>query len=100
MSFINKLLTDLLTTQMNIEKSIVAKLEEALQPEEMRLKNNSSLHSGHLGDDGSGQTHFALEIKSAKLHKKSRIEAHRIITQLLQEEFKNGLHALEIKVLY
>ncbi len=84
---------------MNIEESILRKIKEALQPEILRLKNNSSLHSGHLGDDGSGQTHFLLEIKAQKLQGISRVQAHRVINDILKDEFKNGLHALEIKIL-
>ncbi len=84
---------------MDIEKSILQKINDALQPEILRLKNNSSLHKGHLGDDGSGQTHFLLEIKASKLQEIGRVQAHRIINEILKDEFKNGLHALEIKIL-
>ncbi|HLD76607.1 MAG TPA: BolA family protein [Rickettsiales bacterium] len=84
---------------MDIEKSIKYKLTQALQPEELRVINNSSLHKGHLGDDGSGQTHFLLEIRASKLCGMNRVEAHRMIKRILQDEFNKGLHALEIRVI-
>jgi len=73
-------------------------LSEDLNPQFLEVKNNSHLHAGHAGDNGTGETHFAITIKSAKLSKSSKIKAHRKINQLLKDEFKNGLHALEIKV--
>lgn len=66
--------------------------------ESVKVTNNSHLHSGHLGDDGTGETHFALEIKSSRLKNMSRVAAQREVNQALQEEFDGGLHALEIKV--
>lgn len=84
---------------MDREKRIIEKITNFLNPEKLVVKNNSALHSGHLGDDGTGQTHFYLEVKAQKLSELTRVKAHKIINELLAEEFENGLHALEIKVL-
>ena len=70
-----------------------------LQPSLLKITNNSGLHSGHLGDDGSGQTHFKIEISSDKLKNISKISAHRKINKILEDEFSSGLHALEIKII-
>lgn len=80
--------------KQRIEKT----LEENLRPKFLEVKNNSNLHHGHLGDDGSGETHFAIIIESEEFKNLSKIQAHRKINDLLKDEFKNGLHALEIKV--
>jgi len=74
-------------------------LEKNLQPSFLEVKNNSHLHAGHLGDDGSGETHFAIKISADDLNDLSAIQAHRKINSLLKDEFGKGLHALEIKVL-
>jgi BolA protein len=73
-------------------------LTEKLNPEFLFVKNNSALHAGHLGDDGTGETHFLVEIKSQKFNELSRVNAHKIINQALKNEFNSGLHALEIKI--
>ncbi len=73
-------------------------LRENLQPEFLEVRNNSHLHAGHLGDDGSGETHFAIEIAAAELKGLSAVKAHRKINSLLKGEFGKGLHALEIGV--
>ena len=61
--------------------------------------SKSYLHQGHLGDDGSGETHFDVIISALELDAKSQVQNHRKINQILKDEFeKNGLHALSIKI--
>jgi BolA protein len=73
-------------------------LQENLKPEFLEVKNNSHLHSGHTGDNGTNETHFAIEILAEELRGLSAVNAHRKINSLVKEEFVNGLHALEIVV--
>lgn len=82
-----------------MKKRIEEKLQKNLQPKFLEVKNNSHLHSGHSGDNGSGETHFAVVIESEELRGLSIVNAHRKINSLLKEEFPCGLHALEIKVM-
>jgi BolA protein len=82
-----------------MKNRIIDKLTENLQPSFLVVKNNSAQHFGHLGDDGSGETHFAIEIAAVELQNLNRVAAHRKINELLKEEFDKGLHALEIKVI-
>lgn len=84
---------------MKRRERIFEELTKELQPEFLQIDNNSNQHSGHLGDDGTGETHFLVTIKSSKLKNFNRIKSHRIINEILQSEFKNGLHALEIKIM-
>lgn len=84
---------------MNREERIKKLLQENFNPEFLRVKNNSKLHAGHFGDDGTGETHFAIEIKSEELLNLGRLQAHRKINQLLKSELEQGLHALELKIL-
>lgn len=81
------------------ENKIYEILKKELNPEFLEVKNNSYLHKGHLGDDGSLETHFVIVIKCEELKKLTRIQAHQRINKLLKEEFVSGLHALEIKIL-
>ncbi len=82
-----------------MKQRIQEALELNLKCDEVEVVNKSHLHLGHLGDDGSGETHFKVIIKSLELKKMSKIQSHRIINSLLKNEFKNGLHAFEIEVL-
>jgi BolA protein len=81
-----------------MEERIKKELTNQLAPEFLEVKNNSSQHFGHLGDDGSGETHFAVVIKATSLNGLTRVVAHRKIKELLKDEFARGLHALEIRV--
>jgi BolA protein len=93
------LLTKLLTNLLTIMKErIIQKLSTNLTIKSLEVINKSHLHQGHLGDDGSGETHFDVEILADELSG-SRVENQRKINQILKEEFeKNGLHALSIKI--
>lgn len=74
---------------------------KALSPINLDLINDSQKHAGHahhLGGAGfTGDTHYKLLITSALFNGQSRIDRQRMVMDLLKEEFKTGLHALEIK---
>ncbi|MFT6076907.1 MAG: BolA protein [Myxococcota bacterium] len=77
---------------------IFKKLSDNLTIKNLEVINQSYLHQGHAGDDGTGETHFDVEISAEELSG-SRVENQRKINQILKEEFeKNGLHALSIKI--
>lgn len=84
---------------MDRKERILQKLNSALKSEFIDVVNNSYLHKGHLGDDGTMETHFAITIKSASLSELPRIKAHQQVNRVLKDEFAQGLHALEIKIL-
>lgn len=74
---------------------------QALKPVQLELKNDSQKHAGHaehLGSAGfTGETHYKLTIVSDLFTGQSRIDRQRMVMDLLKDEFKSGLHALEIK---
>jgi BolA protein len=80
---------------------IEKKLQENFLPFHLEVINNSHLHNGHFkapSEDLQNQTHFMVKIGSKKFSGLSRVLVHRQINKLLEEEFKKGLHALEIKI--
>jgi BolA protein len=81
-----------------MKQRIEEKLKNNLNPSFLEVENNSHLHSGHMGDNGTGETHFRVKIAAEELEDLSAINAHRKINALLKDEFGLGLHALEIKV--
>ena len=84
---------------MKMEKRIHQKLTEKLNPKHLEVKNNSYLHKGHAGDNGTMETHFAVIIEAEELKGLSRVKAHQKVNKILEDEFTKGLHALEIKVI-
>jgi len=82
----------------DIKKSIEKKLELAFAPQMLEVINESHLHAGHQEHfDGTGETHFRIRIASTQFADMSRVERHRAITDLLQQELDDGLHALAIE---
>jgi BolA protein len=81
-----------------MKQRIEEKLKNNLNPSFLEVKNNSHLHSGHMGDNGTGETHFEVKIAAEELRVLSAVNAHRKINALLKDEFGLGLHALEIKI--
>ena len=82
---------------MTMEERITQKLNKALEPTHLKVINQSNLHQGHAGDDGSGESHFHIEIYSHAFEKKSRVARERLIYRALSEEMKI-IHALSIKI--
>ena len=72
-------------------------LDRALNPLELEIIDESSLHAGHSGAREGGETHYRVEIVSAEFVNKGRIERQRVVHALLADEFADGLHALSIK---
>ena len=61
------------------------------------VTDNSHKHSTHKFFDKK-KYHLHLDIESKSLRLKSRIEAHRKINKILEEELKKKIHALEINI--
>lgn len=83
---------------MTITSRIEYRLTEALSPERLEVVNESHLHAGHQpGFDGAGETHMRIRVVSAQFAGKTRIARHRMVNDLVREEFDAGLHALAIE---
>ena len=76
---------------------IIRRLKNALQPETLRLDNDSAKHAGHAGDDGSGETHWSLDIVSVQFEGQSRVARQRMVYKALGDLMDNPIHALAIK---
>lgn len=73
------------------------KLEAALGPCVLAVEDESEAHRGHAGYREGGGTHFRVEIISDRFAGLSRIERHRLVHALLENELKSGIHALSLK---
>jgi len=81
----------------NFLEKIKEKINIELNPEKILLVDNSDLHKRHNLFDSS-KFNLKLIIESKKLKNMNKIEAHKIIFSILEEEMKNRIHALEIHI--
>lgn len=80
---------------MNRQETIEQNLS-VLKPQYLEIINDSYLHSSHKSSPANGESHFTIKILADSLSCHSLIEQHKIIQNLLKEEFTRGLHALSI----
>ncbi len=66
-------------------------------PTSLAVINDSARHHGHMGDDGSGESHFTVEIESAVFAGKSRLERQRMVNRALGDIPGQRVHALAVK---
>ena len=80
-------------------KEIIQTKLSVLNPHFLKVIDESSLHAGHIGNpSGTAESHFIIEINAKELDGLSLIKQHRIINNILKDEFDNGLHALSIRI--
>ena len=76
---------------------IAARLTAALTPTQLHVSNDSAQHRGHMGDDGTGESHFTVTIESAAFTGVSRVERQRLVNRALADLLAERIHALAIK---
>ena len=81
----------------SVAAEIAARLEQALAPAQLRVLNDSDRHRGHAGHDGSGESHFTVEIVAERFAGMSRIERQRAVNHALGDLLVERVHALAIK---
>ena len=83
---------------MNRKQRINKILSKNLNDFSLEIIDNSNLHNGHNNFTGNGETHIKIILKKINKIPTNRLNIHRLINSLLAEEFKTGLHSLEIKI--
>ena len=61
------------------------------------MVNESHKHAGHGGDDGSGESHFAVLIRADALAAMSRVARHRAVHKALGD-LNQRIHALALDI--
>ena len=80
-----------------LAQEITQLLTAAFAPSRLAVINDSASHSGHMGDDGSGESHFTVEIESVAFAGVSRVQRQRLINAALGDIPGQRVHALAIK---
>ncbi len=82
---------------MAVKDEIEARLRAAFSPDELVVVNESHRHKGHPGDDGSGESHFAVRIRAVELAALGRVERHRRVMKALGD-LPARIHALGLDI--
>ena len=72
-------------------------LTQAFAPSRLAVINDSDKHRGHSGHDGSGESHFTVEIESAAFAGVSRLERQRMVNRALGDIPGGRVHAMAIR---
>ena len=72
-------------------------LTAAFAPTRLQVINDSAQHRGHMGDDGSGESHFTVVIEAEAFKDKSRLERQRMVNAALGDIPGDRVHALAIR---
>ncbi|KAI1622754.1 bola protein [Exophiala viscosa] len=84
-----------------MEDAIRRKVIEAFSPTDLKIRNDSHLHSHHRAMAGSTsqETHFYLEITSPSFTSKPQPARHRMVYSQLKDEMaqEGGIHALQLR---
>ena len=81
------------TLAQEIEQLLTA----AFAPTRLAVINDSASHHGHSGDDGTGESHFTVELESAAFAGVSRLNRQRMVNRALGDIPGQRVHALAIK---
>lgn len=80
-----------------VATEIEKRLRAALAPTRLAVINDSAKHHGHAGDDGSGESHFTVEIEAEAFAGKSRLDRQRAVNAALGDLMRERVHALAIR---
>jgi len=72
-------------------------LRDAFAPTTLEIINDSAQHSGHVGDDGSGESHFTIVIRAAAFADINRLQRQRAVIAALGDIVGERVHAVAIK---
>jgi len=80
-----------------VGQEIAQRLENALSPDRLAVINDSAQHRGHMGDDGTGESHFTVEIVASAFAGQSRVARQRLVNSALGDMMRDKVHALAIR---
>ena len=79
---------------MSIEAEMRERLQ-VLEPTRLEVVNQSHLHAGHAGDDGSGESHWHVALATQRFAGLGRVERHRMVHAALGDVV-GRIHALSL----
>ena len=86
-----------MNTKGQVQSEIETLLRQAFEPTSLTVSNDSAKHSGHSGDDGTGESHFSVAIESPAFAGVSRLNRQRMVNRALGDLPGQRVHALAVK---
>ena len=80
---------------MPVKHEMEARLRQAFSVQLLEIENESYKHAGHSGDDGSGESHFRIKIRSPDLAELGRVQRHRAVHAALGH-INTPVHAIAL----
>jgi BolA protein len=80
-----------------VATEIEARLRAALSPDHLAVIDDSEMHRGHAGHDGSGESHFTVDIVADRFAGQTRVARQRLVNAALADLLRDKVHALAIK---
>jgi BolA protein len=80
-----------------VAAEIEERLRAALNPQQLAVINDSEKHRGHAGHDGSGESHFTVEVVADAFTGQNRVARQRLVNTALADLLREKVHALAIK---
>ena len=81
----------------SVASEIASRLSAALDPTHLEVVNDSGQHAGHMGDDGTGESHFTVIVESEAFAGLNRVQRQRLVNQALADLLSSRIHALAIR---
>ena len=81
----------------NFLKEIENKIRNNIDLESINIIDNSYKHKSHKFFD-KNKYHLKVKIQSLYLKSLNRMNAHREVLKIVNKEFKDKIHALEIEI--
>ncbi len=83
---------------MPVKDAIYTKLVDSLQPNHLDIINESHLHQGHAGWDGTGESHFRIRMTADRFTGLNRLARHRLVHAALSPSPMDTIHALALEL--
>ena len=80
-----------------VASEIATRLTSALDPTHLEVVNDSAQHAGHMGDDGTGESHFTVIVESPAFAGLNRVQRQRLVNTALADLLVSRIHALAIR---
>ena len=84
-------------TSTPLANEIHARLTDALAPSRLEVINDSHHHAGHMGDDGTGESHWTVVVESDRFVGLNRVARQRLVNNALADLLSSRIHALAIR---
>ena len=81
----------------NRQERVKKLINKEFSPTYLEIKDNSHMHAGHGNvKEGDTETHLYLKIRTEKFKNLNKLQMHRLVYGIINEEFTKGLHAVEL----